>query len=63
MFKKTISMSTQVAVPAVLETRRIRRLLEQLQDLGWSKVQSLDRDFHQLVMIYRDENTEKVWMA
>ena len=56
-------MSTEVAVPAVLETRRIRRLLEQLQDVGWSKVQSLDRDFHQLVLIYRDENTEKVWMA
>ena len=47
----------------VLEFQRLRRVLEQLQELGWSKIESLDQHFSQLTLIYRDENTEKVWAS
>ena len=42
------------------ETRRIRQILQQLQDLGWSKVENIDQYFQRLVLIYSDETTEKV---
>ena len=44
----------------VFECQRLRRVLEQLQELGWSKIESLDEHFSQLTLVYRDENTEKV---
>ena len=42
------------------ETRRIRQILQQLQDLGWSKVENIDQQFQRLVLIHSDETTEKV---
>ena len=44
----------------IYETRRMRRIVEQLQNVGWAKVQHIDKNFHTLILVYRDENTEKV---
>ena len=42
------------------ESRRLRKIVEQLKRVGWSKVENIDQDFQKLTLIYRDENTEKV---
>ena len=42
------------------ENRRVRKIILQLQTLGWDKVKNIDRNFRTLELNYRDENTEKV---
>ena len=42
------------------ENRRVRKIILQLQNLGWDKVKNIDRNFRTLELNYRDENTEKV---
>ena len=42
------------------EIRRIRKIVQQLQTLGWDKVKHIDQNFRTLKLSYRDENTEKV---
>lgn len=50
-------MNTEVDIH---EARRLRKILQQLQNLGWSKVENVDQDFQKVILIHRDENTEKV---
>ena len=50
-------MNTDVGIH---EARRLRKILQQLQNLGWSKVDKVDQDFQKIMLIYRDENTDKV---
>ena len=50
-------MNTEVDIH---DARRLRKIIQQLQNLGWSKVENVDHDFQKLMLIYRDENTEKV---
>ena len=50
-------MKTEVDIH---EVRRLRRIVEQLQHVGWSKVENIDQEFQKLTLIYRDETTEKV---
>ena len=50
-------MNTEVDIH---EARRVRKILQQLQNLGWSKVENVDQDFQKVILIHRDENTEKV---
>ena len=42
------------------ESRRLRKIVKQLKQVGWSKVENIDQDFQKLTLIYRDQNTEKV---
>ena len=42
------------------EIRRTRKIVQQLQNVGWDKVKDIDNNFNQLILIYKDENTEKV---
>lgn len=42
------------------DVRRLRKIVVQLQDIGWSKVKSIDKEFKNLRLTYRDEATEKV---
>ena len=42
------------------EARRIRMIVGQLQEVGWSKVGQLDQNFRTLSLIYKDESTDKV---
>ena len=42
------------------ENRRIRKIIQQLQTVGWDKVKHIDKNFRTLELNYRDENTEKV---
>ena len=42
------------------EIRRTRKIVQQLQKVGWDKVKDIDNNFNQLILIYKDENTEKV---
>ena len=42
------------------EIRRTRKIVQQLQSVGWDKVKDIDKNFNQLILIYKDENTEKV---
>ena len=42
------------------EIRRIRKIVQQLQTLGWDKVKDIDQNFRTLKLSYKDENTEKV---
>ena len=42
------------------ESRRLSKIVKQLKQVGWSKVENIDQDFQKLTLIYRDQNTEKV---
>ena len=42
------------------DVRRLRKIVVQLQDIGWSKVKIIDKEFKNLRLTYRDEATEKV---
>ena len=42
------------------EIRRIKKIVQQLQTVGWDKVKHIDQNFRTLELNYKDENTEKV---
>ena len=42
------------------EIRRVRKIVQQLHNIGWDKVKYIDQNFDTLILNYTDENTEKV---